>query len=125
MHALVAQRMRTPFAWGVHDCCLWAADAVRAQTGVDPAQAWRGRYGTAREALRLLAELGGLRAVAAAAGEPIAPMAAREGDIGLLQRPDRELLAVCAGEVWLAPGPTGLVPVPLSAATAAWRVSRG
>lgn len=121
--ALIAQRQRAPFAWGQHDCCLFAADAVLALTGSDPAAAWRGAYSDAAGAARLLAELGGVRAIAAAHGREIRPLAARLGDVGVLEHDGRDLLAVCAGDVWLAPAAgQGLTAAPLDAALAAWRV---
>ena len=35
--AYIAETMRKPFAWGLHDCALFAAGAVEAMTGNDPA----------------------------------------------------------------------------------------
>ena len=119
------ERMARPFRWGVHDCCLWAADCVQAQTGTDPAAGLRGAYADAVGALRLLRNLGGLRVVASRAGEPIAPMAAAEGDVGLIPAGKRACLAVCFGEAWMLAGTHGLVPQPLDRAVAAWRVHRG
>lgn len=123
--ALVRDRMNAPFKWGEHDCCLFAADAVLAMTGRDPAAAERGTYDSAAGALQLLAELGGLAAVAARAGEPITPLQATVGDVGLVNVNGTDLLAVCSGLNWLAPGGTGLVALDLQEAQQAWRVSRG
>jgi len=123
LHALIAQRLRAPFAWGSQDCCLWAADAVLATTGTDHAADCRGAYSTATEALRLLVGLGGLPAVGARAGDAIQPLMAAEGDIGLLVVDGRESLAVCMGPGWLAPTANGLALLPLDAAHLAWRVA--
>lgn len=126
--ALCADRAATPFEWGRHDCCLWAADAVQAITGFDFASAWRGQYATAPQALRLLAELGGLRAVAGAAlGAEVSPLWATVGDVVLIEQPhadasQRQLLAVCNGTSAVAPGPDGLVAFGMGAAVAAWKV---
>src|SRR5690606_22731839 len=46
--------MSKPFIWGTHDCALWAAGAVLAMTGYDPAEKYRGRYKTLIGGLRLL-----------------------------------------------------------------------
>jgi len=43
-----------PFQWGHHDCALFAADVVKAITGCDYAQSWRGRYTDPFSLLRLL-----------------------------------------------------------------------
>lgn len=40
---LVANRARA-FVWGSWDCCLWVASAIEAMTGVDIADAFRGKY---------------------------------------------------------------------------------
>lgn len=125
LRALIAARMAEPFAWGRHDCCLWAADAVLATTGRDPADDVRGTYSTAQDALRLLASLGGLEAVGARAGAPIAPLLAAEGDIGLLEVDGRQGLGVCIGPGWVAPAAHGLVLHQLDQASMAWRVSHG
>lgn len=47
-----------PFKWGSHDCALFAADCVLAMTGADPAEAYRGKYDTARGAAEALREHG-------------------------------------------------------------------
>lgn len=122
--ALVRARMTSPFDWGVHDCCLWAADATAAITGHDHAAAWRGTYSTAAQAARLLHQLGGIHALAALAGPPCAPLRAGVGDVGLVQSGGQDLLAVCTGTHWLVPGTNGLAAHPLDAACAAWKVPR-
>jgi hypothetical protein len=121
---LIADRMSTPFTWGTHDCCLFAADAVMAQTDTDPASGLRGTYASARDAMELLTELGGLPAVAARAGAAIPALCAQVGDIGLVEHESRALLAVCAGPVWLVPAEQGLAALPIDAATSAWRVTK-
>jgi hypothetical protein len=130
LFALCAQRHDVPFAWGTSDCALWAADAVLAQTGVDHAAAdWRGSYTTGVQAVRRVALAGGLQGIATAAlGPAVAPVWAAVGDVVLVHQPEapdatlRDLLAVCMGTSALAQGPHGLVPVPMTAATAAWKV---
>jgi hypothetical protein len=119
---LVAARMDAPFAWGSNDCCLFAADAVLAVTGTDPAADLRGAYTDERGALRVLARLGGVAGIAEArAGAEIVPALARPGDI-VLGAIDRECLGVCTGLHWHAPSAAGLVCAPMSAALRAWRV---
>ena len=46
------------FAWGEHDCALFAAGGVLAMTGVDPAATFRGRYRTAIGSVRALRRYG-------------------------------------------------------------------
>jgi len=123
--ALVAARMCTPFCWGQHDCCLWAADAVKAQTGIDHAAQHRGTYFTELQAARVLREMGGLEKIASRAGPERAPLTAQTGDVGLVFDGSRELLGVCVGAHWLVPATYGLAALPLGAARLAWSVVRG
>lgn len=123
--ALILERTGTPFAWGRHDCCLWAADCVLAITGTDPAADVRGTYADAAGAAAVLAGIGGIETAGARAGEQIAPMFATWGDVGLVVSDGRNTLAVCAGAGWLAPAADGLALLPFNAAMTAWRVARG
>lgn len=125
---LVEARRAEPFRWGAHDCCLFAADAVLALTGRDPAAAWRGRYATEAEAEAVLAEAGSLvetvALACAAAGLPEipAPAAARRGDLALINQGNQPAMGVVLGEAIAAPGPDGLACVPLDRAIRAWAV---
>ena len=55
--ALVRERMDMEPGWGTNDCMTWAADCVLAQTGVDTLAPYRGRYTTARGALKALRQI--------------------------------------------------------------------
>lgn len=122
---LVTATRELPFAWGHHDCCLWAASAVEALTGRDPAAQWRGAYDDARGALNLLEGLGGLEAAGAMTGMAIAVAMASVGDVGLVTWPDgTESLAVCSGHDWMCAGDDGLIRLPIACARSAWGVGR-
>ena len=124
--ALVDQRLATPFAWGSHDCCLFAADAVIACTGADLAADLRGSYCSEAEAQAVLASHGGLIALAAARlGRSVRAELAQPGDIGLVSIEGRPTLALCGGPVFLAPGPSGLVPLAPDQVLRAWRCTAG
>ncbi len=120
--ALLNACAHVPLVWGESDCVLFAADAVKAQTGVD----LRPRLGCAwtseRAALRLLAARGGL----AAAVDTIltrTPLAhAVRGDIGLVDVAGVPCLVVIEGELVVGPGPNGLVRLQRSALTVAWTI---
>lgn len=121
--ALCDARRSTPFAWGSHDCCLWAADCVQAITGHDFAAPYRGRYDDAKGAAELLVRDGGVGAIASAAlGAPVPVSLATVGDVVLVQQEGRKALAVCNGSAALATGPHGLVSIGMDAALAAWKV---
>lgn len=118
----VQTRAHVPFAWGRNDCCLFAADAVQALTGIDHAAALRG-YDNAIAAQRLIYARGGIRRIATdALGLEIKPVFASVGDLVLLENAGRELLAVCNGTCALAPGGDGMAVLSMNAALAAWRV---
>ena len=125
LDALVSTSLRLPFAWGVHDCCLFAANWVLAATGTDPAADVRGTYSTAAQASALVQRLGGLQALGARAGAAVAPLLAQAGDVGLVHDGERDLLAVCTGPHWVAPTRRGLAVLPFNTATLAWRVNHG
>lgn len=46
----LADRAARPFAWGVNDCAIFAADVIEAATGHDLAAPYRGRYRSRRGA---------------------------------------------------------------------------
>lgn len=113
----------TPFVWGRHDCCLFAADGVEVLTGWDAMADLRGKYDSERGAYRLIAAAGGLdRLVTERMGPAIATTLAQRGDVVMVHQGDRELLALCLGPMWAAAGTDGRVLGPMTAAAAAWSV---
>ena len=54
----IEERRYMPFQWGVNDCCLFGADAVKRITDYDLAEAFRGKYHTAFGAMRQIVESG-------------------------------------------------------------------
>jgi hypothetical protein len=123
LDALVLARMNEPFEWGRNDCCMFAADAVQACTGIDPAADLRGSYCTERSAAHVLREFGGVASIAAARlGEEIFTSLAQPGDIGLVRIDGRDSLAVCTGMHWHCPGVYGLVILSGDAVMRAWRI---
>lgn len=128
LNALIEASLRRPFAWGAHDCCLFAAAAVQAMTGVDPAEDLRGTYKTPAGAARALKRYGGVEGAAATfAGAhgfaEIPPLLAQRGDVVLLATPNGPALGVIdlRGHI-AATGPEGLIFQPPTAALRAWRI---
>ena len=124
-HFLAARRERS-FAWGDHDCCLFALDWIEEATGRRLAEV-RGLYRDAEGAAALLRErwnTGDLTALATLMlGAPLpSPLLAGRGDLLAFRHDDRVWLGLCAGPAGVAPGRRGLVMVPLSRAVAAWRI---
>lgn len=117
----IAQRQAAPFVWGLNDCCVFAADCVQAITGKDPAPAGLRSHRTEKQALRALKRHGGVAGIATAAmGQPVPSSQASVGDVVLCQSGKRDMLGICNGSTALAPGPTGLVTVPMG--DMCWRV---
>lgn len=123
LSAVIEAARARPFAWGRHDCALWAAEIVEALTGCQVMTDWRGRYGNGRGARRYLRALGFAdieAAVSARLGAPLASVwLAMRGDIVLA--PDGHGLGVCAGReaLFLAPS-GGLTALPLGLCQMAW-----
>lgn len=120
----LAVRAVRKFRWAHNDCCLFAADAVVAITGVDPARELRTQYRSRADAQALLDARGGLEAVATAAlGEPLpTPLCAQRGDVVLVVDGDRSALGICIGAHVAGPGMHGMATVPLANGVCAWRV---
>lgn len=86
-----------PFAWGKHDCALFVADCIKSQTGIDPAEQFRGKYDTARGAALALREYGAgtlLKTVRHWLGEHKSVHFAKRGDIVMR---DAKTCGVCVG----------------------------
>lgn len=133
LDGFLAAAARRPFAWGRHDCCLFAADWVLEIAGVDPAAAFRGRYTTPRGALRALKRYGTgdlVGTVSAALGRPPwhGPLYAQRGDLvavasELAGWPEPTLGVIGhTGVIHLLTEPAGLARRPLRQAVAAWPV---
>lgn len=122
-----------PFSWGGlnggTDCCLFACDAVRAMTGLDPASPFRGRYQTKRGAVAALRRFAGggipetAEKIARELGAPeVPPMTAQRGDVVLTDQGPWLALGVCVGATVAVAGVQGIERQPLSRAVRAWRV---
>ena len=126
LSVLVARAHTQLFTWGSHDCCMWAADAVQALTGHDPAADLRGRYADAPSAMHTLRAVGGLLGAGRRTGVRLAgPGYARDGDVALVHDGRRPMLAVRVGDVWMAAATRGLMALPTGAARMAWGVGHG
>lgn len=131
-----------PFAWGRNDCCTFAAGAVEAMTGEDPAAAFS--YHTLAGAVTTLREITGrddyaegLACLPDALGfARVAVLCAQRGDLVLVppgQRDDVVGELVCElvpalgvvslnGRLAVAPGLEVLRLIPVAATLAAWKV---
>lgn len=79
---LLRESQDKPFIWGEFDCCLFVSDCAVAVCGVDPAEAYRGRYKTEVGAKRALIKIhGSIEAAFDACFERIDPALVQRGDI--------------------------------------------
>jgi hypothetical protein len=95
------ERANMPFEWGTNDCATFAADAILANTGIDIADDFRGKYTTQLGALKTIREVTGGTSVADAAAycaakhglvEHTYPLMAKRGDLVVIEN-DGNLIA--------------------------------
>jgi hypothetical protein len=122
--AYLAEIAPEAFRYGSNDCALFAAGAVRAMTGHDPAAGYRGVYSTFEGGLKRLRKAGFEDHVAQAASlfQEVPPAFAQVGDITLIEAPEGRALGILAGEMIACLGPLGLGHLPRTAASRAWTV---
>ena len=117
------------FAWGSHDCCLFAADCAKAITGIDAAAQLRGTYSTEAEAQAIIDEAGGFFALvtqlASSQGwRRIQPTQAGRGDlVSYTPGGGSPALGVCVGSQCAFLNKKGVAFGSLSKCSTAWRVS--
>lgn len=128
LSAYLAAREKAEFRFGKMDCALFAAGAVEAMTGEDPAAQWRGRYRSHAGSVRQIRKAGHKSLVSLVSDifEEIPPAFARRGDIVA----DRAgSLGVCIGAAALfvgeEDGAPGLIRVGLIDWSTAWRIEFG
>ncbi len=113
-----------PFVDGASDCILTVADWIVLNGHPDPAEPYRGRYSTARERRKLIAEACGIHALMAGgairAGLRWTDQPQR-GDVGLVRIGRRKIAAICLGERWAMKG-DGLVVAAADEVLMAWSI---
>lgn len=122
--AYIERVRRAPFAWSTHDCCMFAAGAVEAVTGADPAAELRGTYGDLAGGMTALGRAGfaGPVDMARALFDRVPPALAQVGDVAVVDTPEGPALGVVQGPSIFVVGPEGLRTVDLLAARLAFRV---
>lgn len=131
-HDFLLERAKTPFAWGANDCALFAADGIRAITGVDIASDFRGKYSDESGALASIKAICGGTTVADAAAycaakhgfaELAHPLMAQRGDLVVFDAPSGALVAGLihlSGRHIVAVGEDGLYRLPITTVKRAW-----
>jgi hypothetical protein len=131
-HKFLVQRTKTPFAWGTNDCALFAADGVRAITGVDIAADFRGKYTDEASALQAIKTVCGGSTIADAAAycaakhgliEWAKPLFAKRGDLVVVRNGDGRVIAGLVhlnGRHVVSVGERGLVWLPVTNIIRSW-----
>ena len=120
LHAFIDGRKTSPFAWGSNDCCLWAADAVLAMTGIDIADKFRGKYDSEASCMAMLKSLGYSDIETMIRKEltswqltPVQPTFAHRGDLVMSMQANQPALCVVGldGKHSLGVGERGLMKI--------------
>lgn len=96
---------------GQHDCALFGAGGVEAETGVDLAADWRGRYATFAGGKRILRRAGFADHIALI-GEHLPEVAvqfARPGDIAIVPTENGDAVGIVQGSSVYVLTPTGRI----------------
>jgi len=132
-HQFLVARRKMPFAWGVNDCALFAADGVQAVTGTDIASDFRGKYHDEASAMAAIKTIAGGSTIADAAAwcakkhtlaECIHPLMAQRGDLVIVKTAQGLMsgLVDLNGRHVVVPGQHGLVRLSISLVTRSWHV---
>lgn len=121
---LVVARRFLPMQWGQRDCCLFAADAVNAITGIDFAEGLRG-YSSAKGAVRALRRAGFSSVIAYVDLRLPRAERPRDGDVVGLPCPEASgldvLMIADGGSAW-GQDELGLVRVAIPPGAVIWSV---
>ena len=132
-HSFLLANAKNPFKWGVHDCCLFAADAIKSFTGTDIADDFRGKYDSEESAFELVKTITGGTTVADAAAycaqkhgltEHTFPLLAKRGDLVVVANGDTLICGVVHlnGRHVVTVNEGGLVRLPITKITRSWSV---
>lgn len=123
LNEIIQSRTVTPFKWGEHDCCLFAADCVEAMTGRDYADKLRGSYKNAAEAKKVINAYGDMETmISSLLGAPCETAFAHRGDVMMLDTSSGPALGICCGKLSVFAGHTGLVYHKTMKCCMAWRI---
>lgn len=113
-----------PYEWGVHDCAMFAANAVDNMRGTSYGLKVQEFGATSARAYRAL--LRGGRTLESMAsevlGEPVVKKI-EKGDVVLIGKGRRAALGIADPPLAYAAGNVGFVPVPLHTITRVWRIA--
>jgi hypothetical protein len=115
LEAYISEALEKPFVWGQHDCILFTIGWLNIRTGKNWLAAFPA-WSSKREAVRIVAQLGGLEAEFDRRLKRIPPSAAKDGDIGIFGK----TAVLFYGPNIVAPGLDGFEFTNRTKATCAW-----
>ena len=127
LNTFITESHTKSFTWGEHDCCLFAADAVKCMTDRDPAKAFRGKYSTELGAMRALKRYGQgdiLSTLNHIFGKSIPKLQAQRGDIAYLETEQGPTAGIVYGGNIIAPSTTGLAVLSITLGLHFWSVDK-
>ncbi|HEY5054665.1 MAG TPA: hypothetical protein VII58_00805 [Acidobacteriaceae bacterium] len=135
LHTFLRANAKTPFKWGVWDCSLFCADAIKAMTGIDIASDFRGLYTDEAGAKAAVEKVTGVTggtvedaAAYCAAKHGLVewkhPLFAQRGDLVVLEDAGRVItgLVHLSGRHIVAAGESGLRKFTITNVKRAWHV---
>jgi uncharacterized protein YfaT (DUF1175 family) len=120
---VVAAHKHATFAWGKHDCCLFAARCVDAMCETNYEAALKKKYKGQRSAAKYIASFGSIEAaVKSWLGNSQKAAFTQRGDVVLFDNEGQQALGICLGREIISTGETGLVSVSMDKAICSWAV---
>ena len=119
----VVSRREARFEWGAHDCCAFAARAIEAMTGENPA-AKLPTYASEEEAMAIKDNAGGLLELPFSLGFQRVPVAfAQRGDLVAVETGERgPALGICLGRESAFASAVGVSFRETLSCSVAWRI---
>ena len=139
LDAFLRDHITKPFEWGTNDCCLFAANAVQAMTGMDIAEDFRAKYTDEQSAFALIKSVTGgdsvvdaivhcavkhgLKEWVSPEGKTL-PLMAQRGDLVAVSNGDNIIAGIVdlSGRYVAAMGDKGIIRLRLSSIQRAWHV---
>jgi len=133
LHQFLQENKNITFKWGVTDCGLFAADAIKSFTGVDIAADFRGKYTTQIGAIKAFKTVAGGTTIADAAAhcaqkngltEHTHCLMAKRGDLVLLQNAGQLIAGIVHlnGRAVVSVSEKGILSQPITTVKRSWSV---
>ena len=119
----IESKRNEPFEYGSNDCCLFAAGAVLAMTGIDPMEEFRGEYDSLKGSIKALKDIGAgdLKSTLDQKFQQVEIGLAHRGDLAFF---DGSVGVIVGSFAWFV-SDDGLERVPRDMWDCAWSVGRG